>query len=706
MFNLLTIAGSFRFWRRYLTLAALLLLSAHFSTAAVRSPDETARVAQSWINKHPLIKKENRTLGDFLVFPKDATYRLHIFRLNPSGYLILHSESQLPLIVAFSTDSPLDLENLPENTFRAFLTTVAESAAEQLAQKMKKTLTPRENINYPPDDFVFGPYLSSSWNQTNPYNLYASDDPTGTQNWYDGRTPIGCVPLALSQLLYFHRWPLRGFGASSYTDTSGSIRGTHTADYSDPYDWDHMLDIHSPSDSVLERQAIGELAYELAVAANADFESNGTATSMLNVPLPLQKHFYFEPSVYHHTYQDLQKSLDTDLMMGYPAIIVTPEHAVVADGLLRADSIFSYHINYGWGGKNNGWFAYDSIPNGPAITGGITLRPLHIPIPQKSLVEVDVGESCELIWNLPKRRHSEIDHLRIVREAIQANPWKNDASIIDTLDSTGWKVIAEGYPGSGSGWFAGPAGAASINLAPEFLPTSDTLFEFWLKFRLASNAFRICVSTDGGINFTELQRWSDKYPLNWQRVSISLGDYVNQAIILKLELLSGSYYDSGGVWVDEMTVTSGSRNVWETMIENPLTQIIEYEHQPIYKTVLTDLVAGDYTLAGQVVRSDGVVTPVGPRLKLSVNSVGIDPENGFERVKFTRILVDQINIYLHWTGSLNRWYQILGSNTLASDSWSSIITIQSTLDDEELSATIPLDNLYSFFRISTSRVRP
>jgi len=532
---------------------------------------------------HPLFQQNPRTLGEARSFPEGADYVLHVFELIPKGYLVTHSDDRLPLVLAYSTHSPLSLEDLPENTLRAFLIEAATSAGEKLAsiekgEPLATEIQPLsgggQSPDYPAGDFIVGPWLDSTWNQTDPYNYYAPTD-VGSPFGYDGRVPIGCVPLAYAQLLYYHRWPLRGIGSSSYNDNLGSTTGTYSATFSDSYDWSNITNSHTPADSTAVQEAIGELVYELAVAVEADFESTGTSSSINFMRQQLVEHFQFEASDHYNSYATLQEALDQDILDGYPGIIGIPGHAVVADGLLRVGSELQYHINYGWGGTNNGWFAHDAIPGGGMTDGVVSLRPKHLAVPEADNYSIDEGEACEVYFTLPKRRNGEVDYIRILQEVTYPGPWSHPATNFDlTQNNSDWSITENGY--SGNGWYAGPNGPAQIDLTTSFIPDASTNFQFRMQYRLGSAAFRILLSNDGGESYNVLQSWSNNSRLSWQLHSLPLAAYAGQEVRLRLELLSGSYYSNGGVWIDDLSVTSGSYKVWETLIENPTQELLEF----------------------------------------------------------------------------------------------------------------------------------
>ena len=566
--------------RRLFRLMALLLLAIPhaLAPAAPINTDEAATRAQAWMEQHPLMGHLQREIRASESFPGgNAAYSVHVIRLAPSGYLILNSDDRLPLVVAFSEDAPLSLDDVPGNALRAFLQQHVAKAAEELAKPVadgtEEPLAAPAMMAAASGDELISPLLETTWNQCNPYNLLAPADPYG-DSYYGYRAPTGCVATAFAQVLQFHRWPVRGVGSHSYSDDYGYITGSHVADFSDPYDWGEMRHAYdfNGNDPQTAKDAVAELMYELGVAAEADFDSldsGGTSASTWDLGAQLGRHFHFGSAVNHSSQTTLLPAIHDDLRAGYPAVVSIPGHAVVADGMLISGGVTTYHINYGWGGTNNGWWAADSIA-GDAMDGGVTsLRPKLMPYPVQETVTA-TGSSCELQWLLPKRREQEASHLKLYRRAVHAAPWATDASSFGLASATNWSVVPDGH--SGSCWFAGPYGPATLDLQEAFIPDATTTLSFWLFYRLGTAAFTVEVSENDGASYNQLVSRNNDYLFVWQQENISLAAYAGKRIRLRFALSSGSYYTGGGVWVDEVAISSGSWESWETMADNlPLT---------------------------------------------------------------------------------------------------------------------------------------
>ena len=566
--------GGLRLQVLRLLLALFILGPLAVCSAAPLGIAEATAQARPWMLGHPVMGTAAlREIRESTSFPGvDAPYSLYILQLAPTGYLILNSDDRLPLVVAFSADSALSLDDVPENSFRAFLAQYAQQTAEQLANLplvSKATTSARATAAAQSADELIGPLMDTTWNQCNPYNLYAPADPAGTA-YYGYRAPTGCVPTAFSQVLNYHRWPVHGEGSYTYTDTSGSIQGAHAADFSDPYDWGAMQGSYDAfgANPAAAMAAVAELSDELGVAAGANYESSGTSgtsSSTSVLAAQLAQHFYFTNAVEQTSQSALMPALVADLHAGYPVVVTLPGHAVVADGLLTSGGSTTYHINYGWGGTNNGWWTPANIPGGPFQTGITSLIPKLMPFPVRDSVVVAAGAPCELQWVLPKRREQEANQLNLYQRVAHPQPWTTDASSFGRANVSGWSVVAGGK--IGSCWYAGPNGPALVDMDETLIPTATTNLQFWGRYQIASATFKVSVTADNGATFTELLSRNNQYSAAWWQESVSLAAYAGKRIRLRFELTSGSYYTGGGVWVDELALTSGTWEGWSPLVQ-------------------------------------------------------------------------------------------------------------------------------------------
>lgn len=207
------------------------------------------------------------------------------------------------------------------------------------------------------------PLLTTKWIQGSPYNLsvplYGSSHPD-----------LGCVAIAVGQIMKYHQWP-------------------------SCYSWSSMP--NQLSSSVITTTTLSDFLNTVAQACNVDFSNNSRAT-INDANSALTNHFNYKNTtsiINHNMYQVHQ-----ELMSGRPVYMRGVNsnldgHAWVCDGssyLLQTvtyslkiisvtdnplhyyspcpdyeeNEYFSFlqHMNWGWNDGNDGWYT-DALGNYP-----------------------------------------------------------------------------------------------------------------------------------------------------------------------------------------------------------------------------------------------------------------------------------------------------------------------------------------------------
>jgi len=415
-----------------------LLLSTSFATADLINEHEASNRAMEWMASNPIMSQHDHTIRSVEAYPETG-YQVYILNLAPSGYMVVNSDDALDLIVCYSPTSRLNLSDSPNNAFRSMLRQRIVFNRDRLSQlpnqASKKVATKNPpSLHTASETEILGPYLETSWSQWAPYNDLS---PTAC--------PSGCVMTATAQILKYHNWPRHGTGSASYTDDQGSTTGSHSADFSDDYDWDNMLTNYpyAATYSTAEADAVSELMYELAVIAEADFETDGTSASTFKIRDKIPDYLYYEPcdsNDFSASNDEIISMMEADLRAGLPCLVSIPNHAVVADGLMVSNGVSTYHFNYGWGGTNDGWWTWDNITdNGTAINSiAQSIIPQLIAFPEKNQIISNPGASIELTWIFPKHHREEAATVTILEEDQSTWEWtaiaKVDASSLQPED--------------------------------------------------------------------------------------------------------------------------------------------------------------------------------------------------------------------------------------------------------------------------------
>ena len=194
--------------------------------------------------------------------------------------------------------------------------------------------------------------LTSSWHQDDPYNQDCPAPPPG-DDCTDPRCVVGCSATAGSQIMRHWAWP--PYGVSPYNDT---------------YQWILMPDTIATTSPQNQIDAIAELCHEMGVAANMKYCSGGgcqSSASLLDSMIALTNSFRYSPlasreerRLYSGT-AEWFNTIKAQINLNRPVLYEIPGHAIVIDGWqeIGSPTVQEVHVNYGWGGGNDGWYTLD-----------------------------------------------------------------------------------------------------------------------------------------------------------------------------------------------------------------------------------------------------------------------------------------------------------------------------------------------------------
>lgn len=205
--------------------------------------------------------------------------------------------------------------------------------------------------------------LTSKWHQG---CLYNSLCPTMTGPCEHAE--VGCVAVAMAQIMHYWGYPEKGWGSHSYLNAGLTL----SADFGNTvYDWEHMPDSLTENSSEAEIEAVATLLYHCGVAVEMSYGVNGSTSTSKKIPDALIRYFNYSKHIHREKRSDfsdeewltlIKNSLDSLRPVQYSGFGVGIGHAFVCDGYDENDLL---HFNWGWGGNANGYFALGNLnPNG------------------------------------------------------------------------------------------------------------------------------------------------------------------------------------------------------------------------------------------------------------------------------------------------------------------------------------------------------
>jgi hypothetical protein len=292
-----------------------------------------------------------------------AFSHLYIFS-HDGGFVILSGDDCAMPILAYSTSGGFDAENIPtavrdwlftyENRIEDAIHQHLEATSEIAAQwEMLQSGHWRDSKNAQTVD----PIITAKWGQGSPYNALCPPN-----------TPVGCVAVAMGQVMRYWGYPEHGIGSHSYTYNGV----THNVDFSSAtYDWSAM-----PNSCSGTNNTVATLLYHCGVAIETWYTSSISSAYVLyspahpyNAESALKDFFGYSSDAHGELRSNYDKEtwmamLKSNLEAGIPIIYNgfnssnAGGHCFICDGY---DANDFFHFNWGQRGNYDGYFEIDDM---------------------------------------------------------------------------------------------------------------------------------------------------------------------------------------------------------------------------------------------------------------------------------------------------------------------------------------------------------
>lgn len=274
------------------------------------------------------------------------------------GFTIVSGDDRMPEVVGYSAQGTYDPDHLPANYvgfMKAYQETV-EALLKGDAQVSGGLAEVRQWRAERAGTAAVAPLLDGiKWDQREPYNNMCP--------LYDGtnRSVTGCVATAMAQVMMYYQYPkelkttIKAYNTQTYGIQIPEISSGAT------YDWDNMLPDYSKSDyNSAQADAVAKLMYHCGAAVKMDY---GPLSGANVTPAILATYFGYDADLMQDltrtvfTLQQWMTLIDNELKAKRPILYSGQAsdggHEFVCDG---SDGKGLYHINWGWGGYQDGYF--------------------------------------------------------------------------------------------------------------------------------------------------------------------------------------------------------------------------------------------------------------------------------------------------------------------------------------------------------------
>lgn len=365
--------------RRIFLLLILALCVAFGQASNVISPETAQLVAKNFMSE----RTGNNTLdlSDFTlektVTDEAGNALYYVFNMPQNGFILISASEQVSPVLAFSIESPFkgnETSAYLEGKYKSQIE-AANANPELVDQKAASLWNTYKNPGERDrKDAVTGPYveplITTYWNQDKYFNQYCPyNNKAGSS--FDFRVPNGCVALTLSNLLNYYRYPTAGVGGVSYVSTdyddNGNVvdeYGRITERFTGPYDYSSI------TDEVNAYQGhLGKITYHTGVSARMGYGFEGSGSNGEAAKNALKEHWKFgagtalrQKSAYSGYDDWVVTVIIPELKKNCPVYYAgySPQyqsgHAWILDGYVTIDDVEYFHVNWGWGGADNGFY--------------------------------------------------------------------------------------------------------------------------------------------------------------------------------------------------------------------------------------------------------------------------------------------------------------------------------------------------------------
>lgn len=344
---------------------ALLAMAVGSAAAAPLSP------AEAWTRAN----NDSRMKAHAKVYDTTPVYTLKTAKAAPAayvfsadkngGFMIVSADDVAIPVLGYSDKGDFDINNIPTQ-MKWWL----DEYARQIEWASEKGLTyTKAPVN--PEWTAVAPLCTTKWDQSAPYN---SECPIDKRN--SSQCVTGCVATSMAQAIKYFNYPVHGQGSISYYAQNAGNLSLNFADVS--FDWDNMLDVYTYGKyNDTEAKAVGTLMKACGYAVEMNYGSDASGASGSDIAKALRTYFNYDGNC--RTEYRMMYSMSTWQSMIYdnvknigPVIINGRDpgdmgHSFILDGY---DGHGYFHLNWGWGGMSDGYFALDALnPDAMGIGG-------------------------------------------------------------------------------------------------------------------------------------------------------------------------------------------------------------------------------------------------------------------------------------------------------------------------------------------------
>lgn len=363
--------------KKYTASIIILLIFSIFAKATPVTPEKARKVALTYMNCSQVsLAADNYTLAGGVRTNSAESPTYYIFNNPAGGWVMISGEDSTIPILAVGDGGSFQTKDMPENIkywmgrISSKIKEIRKSgSAAASAEIQARWANPRSAKKMDASGTVH--LETPNWDQTYPYYNKCPKTSSGAQ------TITGCVATAMAEVLAYNKYPSEPVGTiiiPAYTTSSLGISVAAIDRTGYEYVWDDMPFNYSYTWTKEQKDAVATLMQHCGSMVKMNYNtssSGGSSAADSSVPGALATYMgYTKSSILTHreneSPENWMKMLKSELDLGRPVIYSGQSlsgggHEFVLDGY---DSDGKVHINWGWGGYCNAWYAFNYL--GPA----------------------------------------------------------------------------------------------------------------------------------------------------------------------------------------------------------------------------------------------------------------------------------------------------------------------------------------------------
>ena len=306
-------------------------------------------------------------------------------------------------------DKPLSLDRIPDGL--QYLLDCYKEQIDFLQANPKIQVERPSEARHSLNAVTYGPLLTATWDQMDPY----WDQCVFTYNNRSYQCLTGCPATSASMVLYYWKYPTTQVPAlASYTSTLelsrySSVNFTYPSLSATTFDWGNMKDSYTSGYTTAQGNAVATLMRYVGQLEKMMYGTESAGGSGILTTKSADIATMFKTLGYDSNTRLVNKSaysatnwanlIIAEMAASRPVVYLgvsgNAGHAFNVDGYRDSDS--KYHVNFGWSGDGNNWFAMNAFsysgytfssnqqaivgiqpPGGQTVTPELTVNPTSL----------------------------------------------------------------------------------------------------------------------------------------------------------------------------------------------------------------------------------------------------------------------------------------------------------------------------------------